>query len=243
MLDERLQGVKRPETPKKVQDFFTSVAKRYDLANSLMSFGMHYSWKRKAVKEAGVKEGMKVLDICSGTNDVAIIEAKIVGDGGHITALDWNEAMQAAGQFKIDKFGLSDRITNVIGDAEKLPFEDNTFDRATVAVASRHLNIDKHFQEMYRVLKPGGRGVCVDFFQPPNPLFGRLYNFYSYAIMPKIGTWITGDKTGVYDYLPDSIRVYYTPEDFSKEMIGAGFKDVKYYPLTQGIVYVHAGNK
>lgn len=243
MLDERLQGVKRPETPKKVQDFFTSVAKRYDLANSLMSFGLHYSWKRKAVKEAGVKEGMQVLDICSGTNDVAILEAKIVGEKGHVTALDWNEAMQAAGRFKVDKFGLTDRVTNVIGDAEKLPFEDNTFDRATVAVASRHLNIDKHFQEMYRVLKPGGRGVCVDFFQPPNPLFRRLYNFYSYAIMPKIGTWVTGDKTGVYDYLPDSIRVYYTPEDFSKEMKNAGFKDVKYYPITQGIVYVHAGNK
>jgi len=243
MLDERLQGVKRPETPEKVQDFFTSVAKRYDLANSLMSFGMHYSWKRKAVKEAGVKAGMQVLDICSGTNDVALIEAKIVGDEGHVTALDWNEAMQAAGQFKVDKFGMTARITNIIGDAEKLPFEDNTFDRATVAVASRHLNIDKHFQEMYRVLKPGGRGVCVDFFQPPNPLFRRLYNFYSYAIMPKIGTWVTGDKTGVYDYLPDSIRVYYTPEDFSKEMKNAGFKDVKYYPLTQGIVYVHAGNK
>lgn len=243
MLDEKLKDVKRPESPEKVQAFFTSVAKRYDLANTLMSFGFHYGWKRKAVEEADVKEGMNVLDICAGTNDVAIMLAEKVGPTGHVTAVDWNREMQEVGQFKVDRFGLSDRITNVIGDAEDLPLEDNTFDRATVAVASRHLNIDKHFQEMYRVLKPGGRGVCLDFFQPPNPVFRRLYDVYSYTLMPRIATWVTRDKTGVYDYLPDSIRVYYRPQDFSQEMKNAGFKNVKYYPLCKGIVYIHAGDK
>ena len=243
MLDERLKDVKRPESPEKVQAFFTSVAKRYDLANSLMSFGLHYGWKRKAVVEANVKEGMKVVDICAGTADVSIMMAKKVGPTGHVTAVDWNKEMLEVGQVKIDKFGLTDRITTVVGDAEALPLEDNQFDRATVAVASRHLNIDKHFQEMYRVLKPGGRGVCLDFFQPPNRAFRKLYDTYSYTMMPRIATWVTRDRTGVYDYLPDSIRVYYSPEDFSREMVNAGFKNVRYYPLCKGIVYIHVGDK
>lgn len=243
MLDERLDEVKRPEAPEKVQAFFTSVAKRYDLANTLMSFGTHYSWKRKAVKAADVKEGMNMVDICAGTADVALMLAKAAGPNGHVTAVDWNEAMLEVGQHKIDKQRLSDRITTKVGDAEALPLEDNTYDRATVAVASRHLNIDKHFQEMYRVLKPGGRGLCLDMFQPPNRMFRKLYDTYSYTMMPRIATWVTRDKTGVYDYLPDSIRVYYTPEDFATEMKNAGFKDVKFWPLCKGIAYIHTGVK
>lgn len=242
-LEERLDQTKRPETEEKVQAFFTSVAKRYDLANSLMSFGSHYSWKRKAVKEVNPQPGDKCVDICSGTNDVAIMLANKIGKEGHVTAVDWNKEMQEVGDFKIKKFGLADRIKNVHGDAEDLPLEDNTFDRATVAVASRHLNIDKHFQEMYRVLKPGGRGVCLDFFQPPNRVFRKLYDVYSYAMMPRIATWVTGDKTGVYDYLPDSIRVYYKPEEFATEMKNAGFKNVKYRPVMWGICYIHSGDK
>lgn len=243
MFDERLKDVKRPEAPEKVQAFFTSVAKRYDLANSLMSFGLHYGWKRKAVKATDVGEGMNVVDICAGTNDVSIMLANEVGPGGHVTAVDWNKDMLDVGWYKVEKFGLADIITNIVGDAEDLPLEDSQFDRATVAVASRHLNIDKHFKEMYRVLKPGGRGVCLDFFQPPNPVFSKMYDMYSYTMMPRIATWVTGDKTGVYDYLPDSIRVYYTPEDFSREMINAGFNDVKFWPLCKGIVYIHTGVK
>ena len=96
---------------------------------------------------------------------------------------------------------------------------------------------------MYRVLKPGGRAVVLDFFEPYNPVFRKLYQMYSYSLMPRIGALITRDKTGVYDYLPDSIRVYYKPNKFSEEMTKAGFKNVKYYPLTGGIVYIHAGDK
>jgi demethylmenaquinone methyltransferase/2-methoxy-6-polyprenyl-1,4-benzoquinol methylase len=238
-----LEDTKRPEAPEKVQAFFSSVAKRYDLANSLMSFGLHYSWKRKAVEASDVKPGMKVLDICTGTADVAIMLAKKVGPQGQVVGVDWNQDMLDVGKDKVEKAGLSERITLKLGDAENLPLEDNQFDRATVTVASRHLNIDKHFQEMYRVLKPGGRGLCLDFFQPPNPIFSKMYDLYSYTVMPRIATWVTQDKTGVYDYLPDSIRVYYTPEDFKREIIKAGFKDVIYYPLCHGIVYIHTGVK
>lgn len=242
-LDKRLESVKRPETEETVQAFFTSVAKRYDIANSLISFGMHYGWKRKAVKEVDPQPGDKCVDVCTGTNDVAIMIAEKIGPKGHVTGVDWNKDMMEVGDFKINKFNLEDRITNVHGDAEDLPLPDNEFDRATVAVASRHLNIDKHFQEMYRVLKPGGRAVVLDFFEPSNPVFRKLYFWYSYYVLPKIGALITGDKTGVYDYLPDSIKVYYKPDKFSEEMKKAGFKNVKYYPLTGGIVYIHAGDK
>lgn len=242
-LEERLDETKRPETEEKVQAFFSSVAKRYDIANSLMSFGTHYGWKRKAVAEVDPQPGDQCVDVCTGTNDVAIMLAKKIGPKGHVTGIDWNQDMLDAGQYKVDKFGLSNLITNKRGDAEDLPLEDNLFDRATVAVASRHLNIDKHFQEMYRVLKPGGRAVCLDFFQPPNPVFRKLYDVYSYAMMPRIAVLVTGDKTGVYDYLPDSIRVYYEPEAFAKEMRDAGFKNVKYYPISWGICYIFAGDK
>ena len=242
-LEERLEQTKRPETEEKVQAFFSSVAKRYDIANSLISLGTHYGWKRRAVAEVDPQPGDRCIDVCTGTNDVAIMLARAIGPKGRVTGIDWNQDMLNAGQFKVEKFGLEDRITNRHGDAEDLPVESNTFNRATVAVASRHLNIDKHFQEMYRVLKPGGRAVCLDFFEPPNPVFRRLYNFYSYAIMPKVAALATKDKTGVYDYLPDSIRVYYKPDEFAKEMKNAGFKNVKHYPISWGICYIFAGDK
>lgn len=242
-LDERLKSVKRPETEQTVQAFFSSVARRYDIANTIISFGLHYGWKRRAVKEVGAQVGDECVDICSGTNDVAIMLAKKIGATGHVTAVDWNKEMQAVGEYKIGKLGLADRITNIQGDAEALPLPGDEFDRATVAVASRHLRIPKHFSEIFRVLKPGGRAVVLDFFEPPNPVWRRLYFFYSYHILPRIGNLVTRDKTGVYSYLPDSVKLYYKPSDFADEMKKAGFKNIKFYPLCGGIVYIHSGDK
>lgn len=241
--NDRLKHIKRPETEERVQAFFSSVAGLYDIANSVISLGTHYRWKRKAVQEANPQPGDKCLDICTGTNDVAIMLANEIGPTGHVTGVDWSTDMIAVGDIKIAKQGLANRITNVVGDAEALPFSDNEFNRATVAVASRHLRIPKHLSEMYRVLKPGGRAVVLDFFEPPNPVFRNLYFLYALKIMPHIGNLITKDKTGVYTYLPNSVRVYYRPADFALEMEKAGFKNVKHYPLTGGVVYIHAGDK
>lgn len=222
---------------------FSSVAKRYDLANTLMSWGLHYSWKRFTAEQTGLQEGDKAIDICSGTNDLAILLAKKVGPTGRVTAVDFNARMLEVGKYKVEKAGLSDSVTCKIGDAENLPLPDDTFNAATIAVASRHLRVNRAFAEMYRVLKPGGQVVCLEFFQPPNVFFRRLYDFYSYHLMWRIGKWVTRDKTGVYEYLPNSIRVFYTPEKFKEIMEKVGFVNVKYQPLNCGIVYVHTGEK
>lgn len=243
MIEQRLKSVKRPETKERIQEMFVSVARRYDLANSLMSFGQHYPWKRVAVKETEIKEGGHALDVCAGTCDLAIMEAKIVGSKGKVTAVDFTPDMLAVGEYKINKAGLSGTVECKIGDAHELPLEDNQYDSATIGTAVRHLDVEKAFSEIYRVLKPGGKFATVEFFQPPNRIMRSLYNFYSYYIMPKIGVLATGDKTGVYDYLPDSIRVFYTPEEFQAIMDKVGFKNTYFKRLTFGIACIHVGQK
>lgn len=240
---EKLSDVKRPESPEKIQAMFSSVAKHYDLANSLMSFGLHYRWKRFAVQQTGLREGDTALDVCSGTHDIAILLAKIVGPRGAVTALDFNADMLEVGKYKVAKEGLTDRITSIVGDAHELPFPDSQFNAVTIAVASRHLHLERAISEFSRVLKPGGRFVCLEFFQPPNPLFRRLYNVYSYSLMPRVGTLVTGDKTGVYHYLPDSIRVFPTPERFRDIIAAAGLTNTRFDRLTGGVVCVHVGEK
>lgn len=222
---------------------FSSVAKRYDLANSLMSLGQHYRWKRYAASQTGLKPGDTALDVCAGTNDMAILMARMVGSKGAVTALDFTEDMLEAGKYKAGKAGLSERITNVVGDAHELPFNGTQFNAVTIAVASRHLHLDKALSEFHRVLKPGGHFVCLEFFLPPNPVFRRLYDLYSYTLMPRLGTWATGDKTGVYRYLPDSIRVFPTPQKFLDIMRSVGFKNVRFSRLSGGVVCVHVGEK
>lgn len=243
MIKKRLESIKRPESKQKIQEMFVSVARRYDITNTLISFGFHYSWKRYTVGATKVKRGDKALDVCAGTCDLAIIHAKIAGPEGRVTAVDFTPAMLDVGEYKIKKAGFNGSVECVVSDAHDLPVGDETFDVATIATATRHLNLEKALSEIYRALKPGGRFASLDFFQPPNPVFRRLYDFYSYYILPRVGRLMTGDKTGVYEYLPDSIRVFYTPEQFKEVMEKVGFKNVTYKPLTGGIAYVHSGRK
>jgi len=241
-IAEDLKDVKRPEDPKRVQHFFTSVAKKYDLANTVMSFGRHYSWKRFTTKVVEPKEGQTGVDVCAGSNDIAILLARIVGQSGKVVSLDFNEAMQEVGKFKAKKHGL-DNIEHVLADAEALPFEDKTFDFLTIGTAARHLRAPNALAEWYRVLKPGAKMACLEFYSPHNRIWRAMYNWYSYNIMPKVGALVARDKSGVYNYLPDSIRVWYTEERYQELMQEAGFVDVQFRRFSGGIACVHWGSK
>lgn len=242
-IAQDLKKVKRPETEERVQAFFSSVAKKYDIANTFMSFGQHYLWKKVAAKVVEPRQGQTGIDVCAGTDDIAMLLAKKVGGGGKVHALDFNKDMQAVGVFKTEKHGLDGIIEHVLGDAEDLPFEDNTFDFLTIGTAARHLRMPNALAEWFRVLKPGGKMSCLEFYLPPNKLWRALYNWYSYNVMPKVGRIVSRDKTGVYNYLPDSIRVWYTEDRLIELMQEAGFANCQYVRLSGGIACVHWGTK
>jgi demethylmenaquinone methyltransferase/2-methoxy-6-polyprenyl-1,4-benzoquinol methylase len=236
-----------------VQGMFTSIAQRYDLNNSLLSLGWHHAWKRRAVQLAKVREGMTVLDLCTGTADIAIRLTQQI-DAFHrslhrisgprqirIIALDLNERMLTVGREKIANQGLSPQITCLRGNAEWLQFKDQCFDLVTVAFGIRNLDhIPKAFTEIYRVLKPEGQLICLEFSRPPSKWLQWLYNFYSFRILPCIGTTVSGDKTGVYQYLPASIRQFPDQEGLKEMIHAAGFGKVEYLNLTGGIVAIHS---
>jgi ubiquinone/menaquinone biosynthesis methyltransferase len=227
---------------------------------------------------ANIQEGMTVLDLCTGTADLAILLAQTIsphrptqmkeserralpararGVGASedlhlvsphgpphikVIALDLNEHMLHLGREKIAAQGLSQRVTCLRGHVEWLQFKDQTFDVVTVAFGIRNVDhIPKAFTESYRVLKPEGRMICLEFTRPPSRLLRRLYEFYSFKILPFIGTAVSGDKTGVYRYLPASIRQFPDQEGLKQIIHAAGFRKVDYHNLTGGIVAIHIG--
>lgn len=249
-----------------VQTMFSSIAHRYDLNNSLLSLGLHHAWKRRAVALAGVREGMICLDLCSGTGDLAILLARQIQknhphsstdpalDGQSdsqptrrpvlIIALDLNEQMLNIGKSKIARCGLNPYLTSLRGNAEQLPFGDQCFDLVTVGFGIRNLgHLPRGLAEIHRVLKPHGRLICLEFSQPLSGLIRRLYHFYSFHFLPFIGTAVSGDRTGIYWYLPTSIRQFPDQEGLKRIMLGAGFRKVEYINLTGGIVAIHMGFK
>jgi demethylmenaquinone methyltransferase/2-methoxy-6-polyprenyl-1,4-benzoquinol methylase len=246
-MQSTLQQLTPGEKEKSVQGMFSSIAHRYDLNNSLLSLGWHHAWKRKAVQMANIQEGMTVLDLCTGTADLAILLAQQIyprHGPPHIKviALDLNEHMLHLGREKIAEHGLSQRVTCLRGHVEWLQFKDQTFDVVTVAFGIRNVDhISKAFTESYRVLKPEGRMICLEFTRPPSRLLRRLYEFYSFKILPFIGTAVSGDKTGVYRYLPASIRQFPDQEGLKQIIHAAGFRKVDYHNLTGGIVAIHIG--
>lgn len=233
-----------PDKEKSVQRMFTSVAKRYDLLNTVLSLGLHHRWKKIAVNFAQVEDGDNVLDLCTGTADIAILLAERVGDRGKVVALDLNMAMMELGKEKVRRRDLEGRIRFVHESAEALGFPDNTFDTVTVGFGIRNVSsIEKAFIEVLRVLKSGGRFICLEFSHPPNSLFCRLYDFYSFSFIPWVGALLSGDKTGTYRYLPESIRGFPEPEQLKGTLLAAGFCKVEYTLLAGGIVAIHKGIK
>lgn len=223
---------------------FTSAARRYDLLNSVLSFGLHHYWKRYAVNLLPLKEGESALDLCAGTADISVLMANKVRSSGRVVALDLNHEMLLFGDKKVRRMKLDNIISCVRGNAEEVPYPDNTFDYATVAFGIRNVtDISRCLREMQRVIKPGGHVLCLEFSRPTTAVMRAIYDIYSFYLMPYIGTWISGDTTNVYRYLPESIRRFPPQEEFKRMMEEAGLRNAHYTNLTGGIVAVHQGEK
>lgn len=226
-----------------VQGMFTAIAHRYDLNNTLLSLGLHHFWKRLAVDLAGVNKGDRVLDLCTGTGDLAIQMASKVGPSGQVIGLDLNERMMECGREKIRRLNHSNILLQT-GNAEAIQFREATFSALTVAFGIRNVsNVPAALREMFRVLKPGGRAVCLEFSRPVFKPLRKFYDFYSFRLLPHIGRLVARDQTGVYDYLPASIRAFPDQEAFKELFNETGFRDCAYRNLSGGIVAIHTGVK
>ena len=222
---------------------FNTVAARYDFMNTLLSFGLHHLWKRTAVKMLGLRPGERVLDVCGGTADLALLAARAVGPEGRVMVYDINRAMLAAGRPKVAAAHLLRSIAFVQGDAERLACPGSSFDAAMVGFGIRNLtHPEAGFREMHRVLRPGGRLMCLEFSQPVTSWFRRLYDFYSFYFLPLAGRLMVGSWQA-YAYLPESIRMFSRPEELAACLSGLGFSQVRYRRLTNGIAGVHVGVK
>ncbi len=226
-----------------VQRHFDSIASRYDFMNTLLSFGLHHLWKKYAARMLGLHPGDRVIDVCGGTADLSIHAAKKMGPGGRVVLYDFNRAMIKAGQPKVLKAGVMDRIHDIQGNAERISVGAGRFDAAMVGFGIRNLtHMEQGLAEMFRVLKPGGKIMCLEFSIPPSRLFRWLYDFYSFHIMPRLGKIFTGSREA-YVYLPESIRKFPLADELSVIFREIGFIDVTYRRLSFGIAVIHMGIK
>ncbi len=222
---------------------FNSIARQYDSMNTILSFGLQHLWKRAAVEAIGLKRGDRVIDVCGGTADLSILSATNVGPDGRVILYDINREMMEGGRTKVARNSMAEMIWFVQGDAEQIAFRDEQFEAAIVGFGIRNLTrMERGLEEMYRVLKPGGKLVCLEFSMPTSGWFRWLYNFYSFHIMPLAGQVLAGSREA-YTYLPESIRRFPLPEELTAILKGIGFANVTYQNLTNGIAVIHLGLK
>jgi demethylmenaquinone methyltransferase/2-methoxy-6-polyprenyl-1,4-benzoquinol methylase len=227
----------------RVRQHFNSVASYYDFMNTILSFGIHYLWKQKAVRLLNVASGEWLLDLCGGTGDLALKAARAVGKSGGVVLYDINWDMMAAGRSRIQQSVWGKRIFYTQGNAEQIALMDSSVDSAMVGFGIRNVtHMEKGFAEMYRVLKPGGKMLCLEFSKPNNPVFRCLYDFYSFYIMPILGQVIAGSRKA-YTHLPESIRMFPLPDELSALLMQIGFSEVRYWRLTNGIAVIHLAIK
>ncbi len=227
-----------------VQRMFTAIARFYDLNNSVLSFGLHHRWKQLAASYVPMMEAGRALDVGAGTGDLALLVAPRMGTHGSVVATDLNYAMLREGTRKIATRSLSRRITCLRMNAEDLGFPDGSFDAVTTGFCMRNVgNLIKALREIHRVMKPGGTFVCLEFSKPVRPWLLRLYDWYSFKLLPRVGTLVASDTTGVYHYLPASIRAFPNQERLCELLREAGFRHVEYKNLTGGIVAIHVAVK
>lgn len=235
--------VNKAEKQARVADVFTSVAKKYDIMNDLMSFGIHRLWKRYAISLSGVRSGQQVLDIAGGTGDLAKVFSREVGRHGHVVLSDINAAMLEVGRERLINAGCNN-VDFVLANAETLaPFDDESFDLVTISFGLRNVtDKDAALKAMYRVLKPGGRLLILEFSKPVFEPLSKAYDLYSFTALPIMGKLIANDAES-YQYLAESIRMHPDQQTLKQMMQHAGFENCDYHNLTAGIVAVHRGFK
>ncbi len=234
------QEVPTGEKAKRVARVFDSVAARYDLMNDAMSGGLHRLWKLSTISQANVRPGQQVLDVASGTGDLALAFAKKVGPQGRVVMSDINGQMLMRGRNRLIDAGYP--TDAVVCDAEHLPFPDNEFDLVTVAFGLRNMT-DKlaALKQMHRVLKPGGKLMVLEFSKVAPPL-EKLYDVYSFKVLPWLGKKIANDEES-YRYLAESIRMHPGPEELAQMLRDAGFDIVRFSTMTAGVVALHQAIK
>ncbi len=237
------RDVDRNEKQGLVADVFHSVASKYDIMNDLMSMGIHRLWKRFTLDHGGVKPGDKVLDVAGGTGDLTIGFSKRVGQKGKVILSDINSSMLNEGRNRLINEGIVDNVDYVLANAEKLPFKDNQFDCISIGFGLRNVtDKDAALRSMFRILKPGGRLLILEFSKPLNPLFSKVYDFYSFNILPKVGQIVANDAQS-YQYLAESIRMHPDQETLKSMVLDAGFDQCSYHNMTGGVVALHKAVK
>ena len=226
-----------------VAEVFHSVAAKYDVMNDVMSLGIHRIWKRYTIDCSGARKGHQILDLAGGTGDLTAKFSRIVGPEGSVTLSDINPSMLEVGKDKLRDMGLVDNIKYVEANAEDLPFPDNSFDIVTMAFGLRNVTHKENaLASIYRVLKPGGRLLVLEFSKPTSPALEKIYDTYSFHLLPKMGKLVADDEDS-YRYLAESIRMHPDQDTLEEMMQVAGFEGTSYTNLTGGIVALHRGFK
>jgi len=237
------ETVGESEKAERVRGVFDSVATRYDLMNDLMSFGVHRLWKRFAVQLTGARAGQRVLDLASGTGDLAARLAGLVGPRGLVVMTDINAAMLARGRDRMLDEGRAGNVRYAQLDAEALPFPDGCFDCVTIGFGLRNVtHKERALGEMHRVLRPGGRALVLEFSHPTAAPLRAAYDLYSFQVLPRLGRLVADDEAS-YRYLAESIRVHPDQQTLKGMMEAAGFERCDVHNLTGGVVAVHRGFK
>jgi demethylmenaquinone methyltransferase/2-methoxy-6-polyprenyl-1,4-benzoquinol methylase len=236
-----MQQNKREGKKEQVRNMFNNISGKYDFLNHFLSMGIDILWRKKMIRKMGKFNPKQILDVATGTGDLAIEALKINPD--QIIGVDISEGMLEVGKEKINKRKLDNKIKLQIGDSENLPFDDNQFDAAMVAFGVRNFeNLDKGLADMYRVLNKDGRIWVLEFSKPKKFLIKQLYNFYFKNILPLIGRMISKDDFA-YTYLPNSVREFPDGSNFLNHLKKAGFSDLKLFPLSFGIATIYCAKK
>jgi demethylmenaquinone methyltransferase/2-methoxy-6-polyprenyl-1,4-benzoquinol methylase len=235
------EQVANSEKAGRVREVFDSVASRYDLMNDLMSMGVHRLWKRFALAQTGLRPGQQALDVAGGTGDLSIGMARQVGREGQVTLTDINENMLGEGRGRLVDAGIVGNVRCAVADAEQLPFPDREFDCVMIGFGLRNVT-DKPaaLAEMFRVLRPGGQLLVLEFSHPTAPGLKPVYDAYSFGVLPLMGKLVAGDSDS-YRYLAESIRMHPKQDELKALFEEAGFEQCRYHNLTGGIVALHRG--